>query len=254
MSDDSALKADLVDYLQKLDYQATCIEEAETPTPDLRILDMHGSAYVAEVKCRTTPWEAKAEVLTEDPTGRVLKRNDRSTTSNSVAGDLKHAALQLDGGAKEGDLRLVWLFADTSDQQFLYEQVRRTAYGLKLASAIAQGVGATREAYFATYAAFANHSQSIDGILLGRFQGLLLNNLSLRYAQLKASAIAVQCGEYVLDPLEVEKKGECFVVPVGEHPPTPESVKARIGEKYGVTVVELGDFTRFSAVVEVKNG
>jgi hypothetical protein len=248
---DTQLKSELVAYLEQLGFSAECIEESASPTPDLRALDSEGCSYVIEVKTRTTAWSDRAELLAEDASGRVLKRNDQSTASSSVAGDLEQAARQLDAGSREADLRLVWVLAERSDQQFLYEEVRRTAYGVKLAIATLRGQHATREAYFATYAAFARHRESIDGVLLGPFHALFLNSLSSRCSALKASRVARLCREAVLDPIDLDRKGDCYLVPVTDEPPKPASVMQRISSAYAVQVLALDDFTRFSAVVEI---
>lgn len=249
---DRPLKDELIAYLRGVGYRAEAIQERDHPTPDLIVEDASGTRYVIEVKERTTRWDERAEVLAEDPSGRVLKRCDPSRRSNSVDDVLEHAAKQLNAAELSTDLRLVWLLADATDLVFLYEEVRQTAYGLALAIATPGGRDALKETFYASYASFARWSSSLDGILLGPFHGLFLNNLSPRYEQLRTSALSKQCGDAVLDPAALEAAGECYLVPVTGEAPSEAVVRRYLKDRHGVELVKLESFTRFSAVIEVK--
>ena len=87
----------------------------------------------------------------------------------------------------------------------------------------------------------------MDGVLLGTFGALLLNDLSPRYGLLKISQLAQQCGESVVDPQVLAESGECYYLPPDESSPTVQSATSRLELIYHIKVGELTNLHRFSA-------
>jgi len=243
-----------VRFLEGWGFSAEFIEEAGKPTPDIRATDTDGALYLLEIKQRTVAWNEHAERVWSSTLGiEVMKRVDPGGPSNTVDGVIGKAVDQLESVAAgdKGVLRLVWIIADPTDREFHYDRVRQTVYGTRVVVATGNIDSAVREGIYVAPSAFVRWRNAIDGVLLGAFDCLLLNDLSPRYENLKRSRIAQLCGAGLFDPPEIAASAHCYYLPPDGSRLTSQSVKARLEAIYGVHVIELIDLHRYSAATSV---
>jgi hypothetical protein len=247
---DKQLEQAAVCLLMEHGFSADILAETSSPTPDIRATDPHGASYLLEIKHRTVAWNERANPSFSPALGvKVMKREDRGGSSNTLSRVFRAAAKQLEAAAA-GDkdvLRLVWIFADPTDTTFHYEGVRRTVYGIRIVVAAGNVESTVREGIYVSPAAFVRWRNTIDGVLLGGFDSLFLNDLSPRYDRLKRSSIARLCGGALFDPLELAASDRCYYLPPNDSSPTSEYVKARLEAIYGIDVIRLIDIPRYSA-------
>ena len=242
-----------VSFLHDHGFSAEIIEEASGRTPDIRAIDSAGKSYLLEVKQRTVGWHEQAEPRGSAEGLKVMSRIDPGGPSNTVSGVIEHGVRQLASVTPndESILRLIWFFADPSDREYHYRRIQQTAYGTRVV--IAQGgESLAREGMYVGPAAFVRWRNVLDGILLGAIGGILLNDLSPRYEQLKKSHLTQLCGDVVLDPVAAVASGQCYYLqPDCTVPNTRENVIKRLESAYAIRVIDLVDIPRFSAAALV---
>jgi hypothetical protein len=251
---DRQLKQAAVCFLRENGFSADILVETSSPTPDIRANDPSGASYLLEIKHRTVAWADRSESSFSPIMGvEVMKREDSGGSSNALSRIFRAAAKQLEAAAA-GDnevLRLVWIFADPTDTAFHYECVMRTVYGMRVVVAAGNVESLVREGIYVSPADFVRWRNVIDGVLLGPFDGLFLNDLSPRYDHLKTSGIAQLCRDALFDPLESAASGHCYYLPPSDSSPTSEHVKASLEAIYGIHVIRLIDIPRYSAATLV---
>jgi hypothetical protein len=251
---DRQLERAAVCLLRENGFSADILVETSSPTPDIRANDPYGASYLLEIKHRTVAWAERSGSSFSPILGvEVMKREDSGGSSNALSRIFRAAAKQLEAAAAGDDevLRLVWIFADPTDTAFHYECVMRTVYGMRVVVAAGDVESMVREGIYVSPADFVRWRNVIDGVLLGRFDGLFLNDLSPRYDHLKTSGIAQLCRDALFDPLELSASGHFYYLPPSDSSPTSEHVKARLEAIYGIHVIRLIDIPRYSAATFV---
>jgi hypothetical protein len=245
---DRSLDQAAVLFLREHDFSAELVEETDTPTPDILATDNVGQTYVLEIKDRTVSWLEHSEKASARLGIDVRTRTDPTGPSNALSRVIKKAAEQLEAVTKDDSaLRLLWFFANSTDWRYHYERIRHTVYGMKVVVATREGQSATREGIYVAPAAFVRWRNLVDGVLLGAFGGLLLNDLSPRYHLLKSSQLARQCGDAVLDPPREAELGQCYYLPPSVSSLAAQNVASRLEKIYNIKVAELMNLHRFSA-------
>jgi hypothetical protein len=253
MSDES-LEDQAVAILRSRGFSANRIARRTSLTPDIRAKDGEGGKYLFELKDRTNDWMSGAVEVNPG----VFRRSDLAGPSNKLAGVFKKAASQLDNEAADSTtLRVLWFTAQPTDQQYHYTRICETAYGAKLVIATnsqnRQGLQGLQGLYgfYVDYSSFVELRDKIDCVLLGHFVGLLLNDLSPRYEKAKGSVLAALCG-FVKDPQALKRSGQCYYLPPDPNDFNPSSVKQRLEDIYGISVLTLISLNRVSAAVSDK--
>jgi len=245
LSDDRDLKHALIELLAHAGLTASLIPEGPTRSADIRAVHPSGEAYLLEVKSRVTSWIDEAQPTAPVDGSPVLLRTDPTGVSNALSRVFEKAASQLQPpDLTDNTLRLVWFFAHPSDLHFHYTRIANTAYGATNVAAPGRPV---LLGFYVHHAAFARW-RHLDGVLLGPFGALLLNDLSPRYDALKSSALAA-CSEFVTDPRELASTDQCYYLDPTERGTDPSTSKARLVDKYGLSNIQFVDLTRFGAAV-----
>jgi hypothetical protein len=248
--DDQQQKNALLRLLESEGFSAALVAEADVPTPDVRATDPAGTTYLIELKERTVAWPDRAHSECIREGRQVITRQDAGGASDTVSRVLKKAARQLQSSDQEKGktVRLVWFLADQTDQEYHYDVIRNTAYGIRYVVAWRDGKIQTREGIYVSHAEFMRWRDVIDGIILGPLDVLLLNDLSSRYPLLRESYLAEKCSN-VCDPVALAESGlSYYLSPTGEAP-SEEAACARLESIYGLSMPKILDFPRFSAAV-----
>ncbi|HEX9728084.1 MAG TPA: hypothetical protein VGA37_06245 [Gemmatimonadales bacterium] len=232
MTDDTALKGQLTDLLRSRGFTVNEIPRSDHPTADFVVNDDVDS-YVVELKLRENL------PLQQDP---LTVRVAAGGRTNRASGILRAAADQLAEPPVGSALRVVWVLAPEPDRELRYRQFESTAYGILIAA----GPGILRQCYYATHADFHRFQASLDGMALGTFGALLLNDLSGGYARLRDSKLTRLFGTAVRDPVALEAAGEIITVRGDVDRTDKAAVVEYLNRVHGLPVAELTQLSHFS--------
>jgi hypothetical protein len=224
MAPDRVLKDSLAALLREHGFEVTPIAVGSRPTADFLVRDQTDT-YVIEVKLRDSIIEPGAHRVQVDPAGRT----------NRASGILTDAVDQISSSPVDGALKIVWVVSPPSDRDLRYRQFESTAYG----ALFAVGAGTPKPCYYATHADFYRYRSTLDGIALGTFGAMLLNDLSPRYSRLKIGRLADLFGVAVRDPSELESRGDAYVVRGDVDRSSKSAVIDYLARHYGVTIGDL---------------
>lgn len=230
MPSDTVLKDSLATLLAQRGFRAADIPIGPRPTADFFVRD-GTDTYVIEVKHRDVV-ESVADQVHIDPAGRT----------NTTSGILSEAVDQLRSSDVDDALKILWIMSPPPDRDLRYRQFESTAYGILIAA----GKGTAKPCYYATHADFYRYRDTLDGIALGTFGAMLLNDLSPRYSRLKMSRlVTLFCGA-VRDPSALEATGDAFVVRGDVDRTCKSAVIDYLATQYGVAIGDLVRLTRFA--------
>jgi hypothetical protein len=232
MPSDGLLKESLSELLRQRGFEVAPVPRGSSRTADLLVRD-EGDEYLVEVKSRQSTGELAEGVV----------RLDSAGYTNRTSGILRGAANQLEASDAPDALKLVWVLSPEPDRHLRYRQFESTAYGIL----IAVGQGQAKPCYYATHADFYSFRNAVDGVALGTFAALLINDLSPRYARLKASRLVTLFGTFVRDPALLESQGQAYVVRGDLDRTSKSAVIDYLAREYGISVSELTQITRFVA-------
>lgn len=231
---DTAIKTAIAEVLQNKGFEVTLLEESDEPTPDLLATDQK-DVFLIEIKERhgnssqsSTPFEVQL---------------DKICYQNRLSGICRKAVDQLRTNQNQEIFRLLWLIADPNEQHLHYEQFRATMYGIRLVVCKDSDV---KEGYYIKNSEFYRWRDNLDGVTLGNFGGLFLNNYSPRYSQFRNTPFRYLFGSAVCDPPVIEKSGNAFYLDSDVDRGDELAVKKALESKYGIEVAHFENLVRFS--------
>ena len=231
-----------VEMLTHIGLAVSSIPEATSKRADLSGSDAAGANYLFEVK------DKEDIKLTEQQidrlnAGEVVSDAQPTTYNNTIAGIYDDAARQLEQTpADAGTFRLIWLFADGSDQKLIRDRAFATFYGqislFSIDPIVKSENGVVECFYFDHNSAFK--LQSVDGVILCDSSGiqLLMNEFSMNYSRLKSSVLFEQFAKYdaYVDPTELEESAGMIAfrsaMPRGDDKNTLAEIERQTGVKY----------------------
>jgi len=235
---DKKTKAALKKILEDKGFKVELIEEtSEKKTPDLLASDSHTQLLI-EMKERYGTDRSSMDGLDV--------RLDKVARLNTLSGISKEAAKQLQLHSSDQMFNLLWLYADPANRNLHYEQFRMTTYGIRIVTGMHAGHGFLKECYYATDSDFYRWRDVLDGVALGNFGGMFVNDYSPRYRRFRTTNFVQLFKSAVCDPTALEQRGDAFRLDSDVDRRDEEAVKKAIEAKYGVTVSGLENLVRFS--------
>lgn len=230
---DRRLKAALIESLRSRGFHVDPLAASRNRSADFRLTSTDDTIIV-ELKARAPV------VMPPSPEVRL----DAFAPTNPVSALLSKAAKQLSSSRTSADeITVLWLLAPNVDQTLHYQQLAATAYGLR----DVVGPGFIKPCFYATHGGFFRHREHVDGIALGHFGALLLNDYSPRCERLGRSLLADLFQPSVTNPVASEARGDAFLVRGDIDRNDDAAVKAYIEEHYEVEVNHFSHMVRFSA-------
>jgi hypothetical protein len=235
---DKKTKAALKKILEDKGFKVELIEETDESTPDVLASDSHTQLLI-EIKERYGTDRSRVDGLDV--------RLDKVVRQNTLSGISKKAVEQLKSRSTGRTFNLLWLVADPADRKLHYEQFRMTTYGIRIVTGRRAGHGFAKECYYATYSDFYRWRDVLDGVALGNFGGVFVNDYSPRYRCFRATNFVKLFEPAVWEPAELEQRGDAFRLDADVDRSDEAAVKKAIEAKYGVEVSGFEDLVRFSA-------
>lgn len=230
---DRRLKAALTESLRSRGFDIFLLPTSTMPSADFRVVS-ETETILVELKSR-----APVEM---PPLPEV--RIDALARTNALSAMLGKAGKQLSSSrASQDEVTLLWLLAPNVDRRLHYEQLAATAYGLR----DVVGYGFIKPCYYASHSDFFRYRGDLDGIALGHYGALLLNDHSPNYERLRNVRLADLFRPAVTDPPLLEERGEAFIVRGDVDRADDDSVKRYLEEHYSVEVNHFLNMVRFSA-------
>ena len=163
----------------------------------------------------------------------VIARN------NPISKRISTAYKQLKAQKKkyDADYCYVFLLAAGFHQSVQLSKFETTLYGDKdiipMGDEFHKGI---KKCFYFTDSDFYQYKDTIDGALVlgGEFSRLCINNLSVNYPDSKESNFVKAFHPNVLDPLDLEKIGEAYIVEGEINRSDDQAVTRYICEKYGL--------------------
>jgi hypothetical protein len=240
---DKAVKAAITEILCGAGFEVTPLEESSEPTPDLLVADQE-STFLIEVKERYgSAYQNGGDYQISNLSEVKL---DKISRQNRLSGISRKAFEQLDTHPDQKIFRLIWLVADPHNQHLYYEQFRYTMYGIRLVVAKTLENGFVKEGYYIENSDFYRWRNKLDGVALGNFGGLFINNHSPRYKEFRNTRFRHLFGDTVWDPSVIEESGKIFCLDSDIDRRDDLAVKRALEVKYGVEVVHFENLVRFS--------
>ena len=212
-------------------YHVEKIAESDEESPDFLIFD-DNSSYVLELKTKF-PSEAEIEERKELlDASEIHNIQEVIMRKNRLSGIIKKATTQLRGYEEKDILRIVWLLATGHLAEPRLLQFEATLYGLTTLLDWSNQRGCI--CYFFYNSDFFRYRDVLDAAIVSTVSEakLLLNPLSPRYVQTKNSSLPKHLGKAVVDPIELEKKGNAFFVDSDVDRGNEEAVLRYLREKY----------------------
>lgn len=231
---DHQAKDFIIRLLESRNYKVVPIKETDSPTPDLFVSDKNHT-YFIEIKTKFDQ-----SLYTSDV------RLDKVHRLNRLSGIVKKGTKQLKSVQKDETINLIWFVVDPDDCELIYKQIQSTVYGIRIVVAKRNDISAIKHGYYVTYNDFFRYRDVLDGIALGEFNGFLLNNHSPRFSVTKECHLIGEFGEAVLNPLDLEKHDDIYVIDCDVDRHDESAVIQFLENKYGISIIEFTDFTRFS--------
>ena len=235
---DTQLKNDLAALLTSNGFEVIPIEASDEDTPDFAASDGE-IAYLIEIKQKFQRTLEAKEIETNI-------RLDKVGRYNRLSGITKKAVKQLRARQKDKTVNLMWFFGEYPDQNFQYDQLRATVYGMRLVVGTQKGAGVAKYGYYITHSDFYRWREVLDGVALGNLAGFFLNDLSPRYTLTKNSRLVKLFGNAVDDPIARDELGDIYRVDGDIDPDDCSTVKRFLDKKYEIKVIEFTELTRFS--------
>lgn len=235
---DKKTKAAIKKILEDKGFKVELIEETDELTPDILASDSHTQLLI-EIKERYGAEGSRVD-------GREV-RLDKIARQNRLSGISKKAMEQLKSQSTARTFNLLWLVADPTDRKLHYEQFRMTSYGIRIVIGTRAGQSFAKECYYATYSDFYRWCDVLDGVVLGNFGGVFINNYSPRYRRFRTTGFVKLFESAVWDPTELEQRGDALRLDSDVDRSDEDAVKKAIEAKYGVEVSGFEDLVRFSA-------
>ena len=234
---DKRIKAGLKTVLEQKGFKVEMIKETTEPRPDLIATDGH-IRFLIEIK------ERYGEQY--QTTSEFEVRLDKIARKNRLSGISGSAVKQLDARRTDQTFNLLWVIADPLDRDIHYEQFRATVFGIRIVIGRRADEGIAKECYYATHSDFYRWREVLDGVMLGNFAGMFVNDHSPRYQGLKATRLLEVFRPAVWDPVELELRGDAFRLGSDADRNDEDSVKKAIYQQFGVKVISFESLTRFS--------
>jgi hypothetical protein len=234
---DEKTKAALKKILEDKGFKVKLIEETGEGDPDLLVSD-NNTQLLIELKERFSTDRSSMD--------RLDVRLDKVVRRNTLSGISKKAMEQLQLRSTDRMFNLLWLVADPIDWKLHYEQFRMTAYGIRTVIGRHAGQGFVKECYYATYSDFYRWRDVLDGVALGNFDGMFVNDYSPRYRRFRTTNLVQLFKPAVWEPTELEQRGSVFRLDSDVDRSDEDAVKKAIEAKYGVEVSGFEDLVRFT--------
>jgi hypothetical protein len=234
---DKQVKAGLKQVLEQRGFEVEMIQETHESRPDLIATD-GSSQFLIEVK----------ERFGEDyqMAGESYVRLDKIARKNRLSGIVQNAVKQLATRRTDQTFNLLWLVADPLDRKLHYEQLRATVFGIRIVIGKLGGQGIAKECYYATHSDFFRWREILDGVALGNYGGMFINDHSPQYYALRTTRLLELFRPAVWDPLELESQGDALRLDSNVDRSDEDSVKKAIHKQYGIDVISFESLTRFS--------
>lgn len=198
MDDTTTLEA-LSIFLIDRGFSAKLIQRSSSKTPDLCANDGENT-YLFELKMR------------HDSKEPSLFRTDPMVRLNTISGLVSDATKQLKSMGSEDTIRMLWFLGQPPNEKTFYEQLRMTLYGIRVVVGLRNGRSIPAECYYAGYSDFYRYRDVLDGAILGTVAAIFINDFSLHADLLKNSRLSKLAGSAVLDPRDIEKSDDFFVL------------------------------------------
>lgn len=218
-------------FFESLGYQVEKISEGDEESPDFLIAG-DTSTYVLELKTKFPSSEEIEERKRILYSGAIHNVHEVIIRKNRLSGIIKKAKDQLKNYQEENILRIVWLLATGHLAEPRMHQFESTLYGLT--TVVSLSSQRTFDCYFFYDSDFYRFREILDGAIISTESEakLLLNPLSPRYAQLKSSSLTKHLGNAVVDPVELERQTQAFLVVGDIDRNDKEAVLRYLREKY----------------------
>lgn len=240
---DKAAKIAIADALRSKDFEVILLEESDKPTADLLAFDKECTLLI-EIKER---YGSEFQAIRDrHPKTSFEVKTDKISRQNRLSGISRKAVEQLSSSQDQEIVKLIWLIADPYNKYLHYEQFRATVYGIKLVVYKDKEHGLIKEGFYVENSEFYRWRAHLDGVALGNFEGLFMNNYSLRYSKLRDTRFRHLFGQSVWDPPVLEKLGKAFCLDSNIDRKDKSSVKRALEEKYHIEVISFESFVRFS--------
>lgn len=238
------------DWFLNHGYEINKIPETNVESPDFFITD-DTSTYLLELKTKFPSEEEVNERKTVLSSGEIHNIDEIVTSKKSLSKIIWKAKNQLKNYEKEENiLRLVWLLSTGHLAEPRLNQFEATLYG----STYLYSIERYGNCYFFHNSDFFKYREVLDGAIVStESKGkLLLNPLSPRYKTMKSSSLIEHFKEgSVIDPIEIEKQGQAFLVDSGINRDDEQAVLEYLQQKHKIEKIAVINMHYLSGTMDV---
>ena len=232
MDDTTTLEA-LSIFLIDRGFAAELVQRSSSKTPDL-YADDGENTYLFELKRR------------HDSKEPSLVRTDPIVRLNILSGLVADATKQLQSMGSENTIRMLWFLGQPPHEETFYEQLRMTLYGIRVVVGLRNGRGIATACYYAGYSDFYRYRDVLDGALLGTVAAIFINDCSPRADRLKNSRLCRLAGSAILDPRDIEKSEDIFILRDSVDRSNEKAVLQYLEKNHGIHNAQFERMVKFS--------
>jgi len=112
------------------------------------------------------------------------------------------------------------------------------------------GRGIATACFYAGYSDFYRYQDVLDGAILGTVAAIFINDWSSRADRLKSSRLCKLAGSAILDPRDIEKSGDIFVLRDSVDRSNEKAVLQCLEKTRGIHNAQFERMVKFSAFSE----
>ena len=243
-----------LEFLSRIGLEISKIDEGKEKSPDF-LVKCENHTYLIELKEKfTDPNYLKSRektLLRGDIFEEILPAGRKKRISDVIRSSCK----QLSAKGIEADFRIVWLYAKGHHPDFQMYDFESTLYGYEVIVDWGKKDGFSGFCYHYGHSDFFNHKSILDGAIISTSDELkfCLNICSAKYEQLKNSELRKLLNEGVLDPIELEKKGDALIVDSTVDRKNEAAVMKYIIQKYNLVKAMKMPMQQLSGTIALPN-
>ena len=203
-------------FSEQFGYHIEKIPESDQPRPDF-YAEKDGDEYLIEVKSKEPNVDLKQRRDLLLTSGQVFDETYSMVRQSGITKTISEAKNQLIAlDPNNSYFRLVCVVGLGHNAEARLSQVEATLFGRTTVVDWSTEDGPMKHCYYFHFSDFFRYRAELDGAILMNANGesgwLCINDLAPRYSALRQSSIVRTFGTAVIDPPELERSGDAWIV------------------------------------------
>ena len=246
----------VINFFSGYGLRAVKIPESSEESPDF-LIECGDERILVELKTKVDNKDLIEKRERSFEKGEMFEKSTVIARNNAISKRIRKASDQLSTQKEklEADYCYVFLLANGQYQSEQLGVFETSLYGDKhiipMEDDFDRGI---KKCFYYTNSDFFNNREVLDGafILGGSFGRLCINSISSNYFEVVKSAFVDVFRPGVLDPVELEKKGEAYIADTAIDRSDDQALKAYLCEKYHLNKIVPFNWPQYAVTSRIK--